>query len=162
MGAIDKAIEKYGGLVEADPLAERATPLPDGITPQRALYLEMIGAIRLTDTQRRNARDLLPYTSPKLAVTVQATAGESFAKQMERIWYRTERARRLAPPPPQIINATEVTEQGPEGMGLTNGAPSQILERRMLSHEPVDPEVEPVERIRRRVRSRPAQFFSRH
>jgi hypothetical protein len=112
MGAIDEAIDKYRGLVEADPLAERATPLPDGITPQRALYLEMIGQITLTPIQRRNARDLLPYTSPKLAMTVQATEGESFAKRMERIWYRTERAGRLAPPPPQIINATEVTEPG--------------------------------------------------
>jgi len=146
---VGKALEKLNLDGNLDYLGEgKPTPLPDGITPQRALYLEMIGKLTLTPTQRRNARDLLPYTSPKLAVTVQATAGESFAKRMERIWYRTERARRLAPPPPQIINAIEMTEPGPEEMGLTNSAPSQIPERRMVSHKPVDPQVEPVERIR--------------
>jgi hypothetical protein len=65
--------------------------MPDASRPQRALYLEMIGQLTLTPTQRRNARDLLPYTSPKLAVTVQASAG-SFEERMEAMWERTMRA----------------------------------------------------------------------
>jgi len=69
--------------------------LPDDMTAKQALELEMRGRIKLTPSQFRAAKELLPYENPKLtAVAIGHMDQSSFAAALERAILRSKE-----PPP---------------------------------------------------------------
>jgi hypothetical protein len=73
--------------------------LPDDMTAKQALELEMRGLIKLTPSQFRAAKELLPYEQPKLtAVAIGHMDGNSFAQALERAIERSKQ-----PPPPAAL-----------------------------------------------------------
>ena len=69
--------------------------LPDDMTAKQALELEMRGRIKLSPSQFRAAKELLPYENPKLtAVAIGHMDGTSFAAALERAILRSK-----SPPP---------------------------------------------------------------
>jgi hypothetical protein len=64
--------------------------LPDDMTAKQALELEMRGRIKLTPSQFRAAKELLPYENPKLSAVMSAQMDQkSFAAQLERALARS-------------------------------------------------------------------------
>lgn len=69
--------------------------LPEGCTAKEALQMELRGEVRLTPSQFRAAKELLPYEQPKLtAVAIGHMDGTSFAQAQERAIARSD-----GPPP---------------------------------------------------------------
>jgi hypothetical protein len=103
---------KIAGLAEAhmamptfaDPanlmLEEEPEPmLPEGCTAKEALQMELRGEVRLTPSQFRAAKELLPYENPKLtAVAIGHMDQSSFAAALERAILRSK-----SPPPPAAL-----------------------------------------------------------
>jgi len=77
-------------VVEEEPLRDDPA-LPDDMTAKQALELEMRGRIKLTPSQFRAAKELLPYEQPKLtAVAIGHFDGQDFASQLERAILRSQ------------------------------------------------------------------------
>src|SRR5262249_35377716 len=69
--------------------------LPNDITAKQALEMEMRGQIKLSPSQFRAAKELLPYEQPKLtAVAIGHFDQNSFAAALDRAILRSEQ-----PPP---------------------------------------------------------------
>ena len=77
--------------------------LPDDMTAKQALELEMRGRIKLSPSQFRAAKELLPYENPKLtAVMTSQMDQSSFAAALERAILRSK-----SPPPVAALPAPE-------------------------------------------------------
>jgi len=77
--------------------------LPENMTAKQALELEMRGQIKLSPSQFRAAKELLPYEQPKLtAVAVGHMDGTSFAAALERAILRSQQ-----PPPAALMPPVE-------------------------------------------------------
>jgi hypothetical protein len=57
---VDELIERNLAMIDDEPV------LPEDMTAKQALELEMRGRIKLTPSQFRAAKELLPYENPKL------------------------------------------------------------------------------------------------
>jgi hypothetical protein len=69
------------------------------MTAKQALELEMRGRIKLTPSQFRAAKELLPYENPKLSAVISWQLDErSFAAALERAILRSQQ-----PPPPVAL-----------------------------------------------------------
>ena len=85
--------------------------LPDDMTAKQALELEMRGRIKLTPSQFRAAKELLPYEQPKLtAVALGHFDGTSFAEALDRCLKRSSApyVPRPALPAPEQHSADEL------------------------------------------------------
>ena len=86
-------------LIEVEPT------LPDNITAKEALQMELRGQVRLSPSQFRAAKELLPYETPKLtAVAIGHMDGSSFAAALGRA---IERSKRTSPPPAALLPPPE-------------------------------------------------------
>jgi hypothetical protein len=82
---VDGLIERNLAMIEEEPT------LPDDMTAKQALELEMRGRIKLTPSQFRAAKELLPYENPKLSAVMSARVDErSFAHALERALERSK------------------------------------------------------------------------
>ena len=64
--------------------------LPDDMTAKQALELEMRGRIKLTPSQFRAAKELLPYENPKLTAVATVNVDQNFAVALERAILRSQ------------------------------------------------------------------------
>src|SRR5215469_16545628 len=77
-----------------DELLEDQEPkLPKGCTAKQALEMELRGEVRLTPSQFRAAKELLPYENPKLSAVMTSQMDQrSFAAALERAIERSKSA----------------------------------------------------------------------
>jgi len=69
---------------------ETELALPADVTAKQALQMELRGEVKLTPSQFRAAKELLPYENIKLTVAAQAHMdGNSFAQALERALARS-------------------------------------------------------------------------
>jgi len=95
---LDGLIERNLAMIEDEPT------LPDDMTAKQALELEMRGRIKLSPSQFRAAKELLPYENPKLtAVMTSQMDHSSFAAALERAILRSK----SPPPPPAALPAPQ-------------------------------------------------------
>ena len=95
---LDGLIERNLAMIEDEPT------LPDDMTAKQALELEMRGRIKLSPSQSRAAKELLPYENPKLtAVMTSQMDQSSFAAALERAILRSK----SPPPPPAALPAPQ-------------------------------------------------------
>ena len=74
--------------------------LPENCTAKEALQMELRGQVRLSPSQFRAAKKLLPYEQPKLtAVAIGHLDQTSFAAALERALARSEAAHDYVPRP---------------------------------------------------------------
>jgi len=86
---VDELIERNLAMIDDEPV------LPEDMTAKQALELEMRGRIKLSPSQFRAAKELLPYENPKLtAVAIGHMDQSSFAAALERAIERSK-----GPPP---------------------------------------------------------------
>src|SRR6516225_8784077 len=76
--------------------------LPKGCTAKQALEMELRGEVRLTPSQFRAAKELLPYENPKLTAVATVNMDQNFAVALEKA---IERSR--APYVPRALPAPE-------------------------------------------------------
>jgi hypothetical protein len=79
--------------------------LPDDMTAKQALELEMRGRIKLTPSQFRAAKELLPYENPKLNAVATVNMDQNFAVALERAILRSQS--------PYVPTALPAPEQHP-------------------------------------------------
>ena len=79
--------------------------LPDDMTAKQALELEMRGRIKLTPSQFRAAKELLPYENPKLTAVATVNIDQNFAVALERAILRSQS--------PYVPRALPAPEQHP-------------------------------------------------
>jgi len=77
--------------------------LPEGCTAKEALQMELRGEVRLTPSQFRAAKELLPYENPKLRAVATVNIDQNFAVALERAIERSKRP----PPPAALLSAPE-------------------------------------------------------
>ena len=95
-------------VVHEEPLPDEPT-LPDDMTAKQALELEMRGRIKLTPSQFRAAKELLPYENPKLTAVMTSQMDErSFAAALERAILRSKSPPAALPAPAQQHPASEL------------------------------------------------------
>jgi|SRR6516164_5958309 len=86
---VDELIERNLAMIDDEPV------LPEDMTAKQALELEMRGRIKLSPSQFRAAKELLPYENPKLtAVAIGHMDQSGFAAALERAIERSK-----SPPP---------------------------------------------------------------
>ena len=79
--------------------------LPDDMTAKQALELEMRGRIKLTPSQFRAAKELLPYENPKLSAVISSQVDQqSFATALDRCLKRSAAG---YVPRPALLSAPE-------------------------------------------------------
>jgi|SRR5215471_18769619 len=89
--------------------------LPENMTAKQALELEMRGQIKLSPSQFRAAKELLPYEQPKLtAVALGHFDGTSFAAALERAIERSK-----GPPPPAALAPPQHSAEEVKGPFVT-------------------------------------------
>ena len=102
----DALIERNLAMSEPD-----EPTLPEGCTAKQALEMELRGEVRLTPSQFRAAKELLPYENPKLSAVISSQVDQrSFAAALERCLERSKAAYVPKPalPPPEQHPASEV------------------------------------------------------
>ena len=83
--------------------------LPAGCTAKEALQMELRGEVKLTPSQFRAAKELLPYENPKLtAVAIGHMDQSSFAAALERAIERSKGSPPVAALPAPEHPASEV------------------------------------------------------
>src|SRR5215469_8039456 len=88
-----------------DELLEDQEPkLPKGCTAKEALQMELRGEVRLTPSQFRAAKELLPYENPKLTAVATVNIDQNFAVALEKA---IERSRAPYVPRPALLPPVE-------------------------------------------------------
>src|SRR6516225_6204042 len=103
-GGLRKVTDELDAVLDRIEQQEMDEPtLPDDMTAKQALELEMRGRIKLSPSQFRAAKELLPYENPKLtAVMTSQMDQSSFAAALERAILRSK-----SPPPVAALPAPE-------------------------------------------------------
>ena len=91
-------------VVEEEP-REPEPMLPEGCTAKQALEMELRGEVRLTPSQFRAAKELLPYENPKLTAVATLNVDQNFAVALEKAILRNQS--------PYVTRALPAPEQHP-------------------------------------------------